>query len=224
MRKISDQVTMYCHTLQSLDQETNNKVSEVTDKRPATDPYNALKAALLREYKQSDFQKAQAFFTMQAPSLTTKPSDIMDQLIQNGPTCDCREVLRAAYKIQDYVCNCKGMWFAYTNLFLLQLPPSLRQMMQIHGAPSSFEAARKYAKHADVFWRLLQQTTSQVAAIGEPVEPHMEVAGASKRTPPPNAAQSPICWYHRKYGAQAQQCAKPCNWSTPKNAQGASRR
>ena len=219
LRQVTQESTKYCYVLQSLDQDTNARVSEFTDKKPASDPYTTLKEALLKEYTLSEAERAQAFFTLQSPSMATRPSDIMNQLIQLGPTTDPTPLNRSmrdtCMQCQQKSCGCQTREFLFKNIFLMQLPAPIRTQMAGHNF--HVNDFRSYAKHADKYWEALKEN-NRLAATSELAEP-VEVAGVNRRTPPskPQPVDT-VCWYHKKHGNNAQKCTGVCSW--PKNARG----
>lgn len=221
LRKITEESTKYCYVLQALDEESNARVSEYTDIKPKNSPYTQLKKALLAEFKLSELERAQAFFTLQSPSLATKPSDIMNQLIQFGPTTEPPSTGKVheteCVRCKTPSCYCRTREFLFKNIFLLQLPASIRTQMADHNY--DVDSPRAFARTADKYWQALKEH-QKLAASSELTEP-AEVAGVNKRPQPPKPQPVETCWYHRKHGANAQKCTGSCNWS--KNGKGGSR-
>ena len=201
LSKITEEVTKYYHVMKVLDEQVAVQVSQWTRKVPASDPYTKLKAALLEKFTPSETSRAQSFFNVQLAG-DTRPSEIMNNLIQLGPEC-CTNA------------SCPAEAFLYKQAFLLQLSPHVRTAM----GGVKFTDREEYAKEADNFWEAakaaglsVSTTTSEVLASRKVPKPS---ARSSNRPEPPTPPDDTLCWYHRKHGSNAKKCGnlQSCTWS-----------
>ena len=203
---IKEETTKYYHILKGLDEQTTDEVSEWTDELPAREPYTKLKNALLKRFTPSETERAQSFFDIQ-PLGDGRPSDVMTKLIRLGPNVS------------------EAHEFLYKHVFLLQMPPHIRQAL----ASVEFEGHREFGEAADSLWQATRSktpgpsastTSSEVLAARKPSKPPS--AQSSKRSDP-SSSEDTLCWYHRKHGSKAKKCAdlQSCTW--PKNGPAGSR-
>ena len=127
------------------------------------------------------------------------------------------------------------------ELFLQHLPPNVRMVLASTNSAASLE---ELAELAD---KVMEVAASSISKIATPPSLAAEVeqlrgevarleklfkkvtyhcsssCHASRRSPirtsdQPNPPVDSLCWYHKKFGSQAQHCKSPCSWQSNSQA------
>lgn len=83
-----------------------------------------------------------------------------------------------------------------------------------HSAESS--VSQQLAKLTDMITELLtewKKNQRPFRGSSRPRQPHRGRSRERDTAPQPSSTGQDVCFYHRKFGAKAQSCQKPCNWA-----------
>ena len=142
-----------------------------------------LKSALFQRYSPINFECFKSFVTMKPLQPGQKPSVLCDVL---------HACLPAHVSIEEHN-------YFFVNMFLLLLPPSTRAQCLATKIASITELA-SFADHV----HCQMPAATALAAINSEVD---SACATTIRQPPPSPPSSDLlCFYHKRYGAQAQKC------------------
>lgn len=218
-RGVTAQKTRFDYVISSLSPEFAIEVRDLLLKPPAENPYNTLKAELIKRTAASEQRKLQQLISGEELG-DRKPTQLlrrMQQLLGDklGTSADANTFLR--------------------ELFLQRLPPNVRMVL------ASTDTSMSLNKLADMADKVMEVATPTVSAITDTRTDTLEVkqlreevarladlvaslttrsrrrSTSRPRRPQSPAPQNPppedsLCWYHAKYGEAAQKCKDPCSW------------
>ena len=189
-RNITADATQFDHVLATLDNDAATRVLDVIRAPPAGRSYQALRDRLVGALALTDFERACKIID----GLTLgddKPSMLMDRMLAvYGPGQPD---------------------FLFRAHFLLKLPESVREHLHQDAAAD----LHALAKRADNQWALRKSSTAapvlagnldNINAIRNPKDPKRPQKSRNTTTPS-------MCFYHAKFGDQAQKCRQPCSYT-----------
>ena len=186
-------------------------------KPPADNPYDTLKAELIKRTAASEQRKLQQLISG-------------EELGDRKPT----QLLRKMQQLLGDKMGALTYSFFLRELFLLRLPANVRMVL------ASADVSMDLGKLADMADKVMEVAVPTVAAIPSSTATNsqdvqqlrQEVARLAElvtslttslrrrrpsghgRTPSPTRTNNPpkLCWYHAKFGGNAKKCKKPCAW------------
>lgn len=197
--RVTDSMTKYDHILMKLPSQVVKSIRDLMrTAETAPDPYEQLKARLLKSFAPTKWQAAHAV-VHHADLGDRRPSQLMDSMLAAMPDGEQ-----------------PGILFQY--LFLERLPAD----MQNHLTTLKFESPRAMAEHADILWdsRNSRQSVASVSAV-RPVSParnnnNSRDRDRRRRSPSRNRRQphpDGLCFFHGRFGDKAHKCEPPCTWA-----------
>ncbi len=221
-RRITSQRSKIDHVVSSLAPEFAAEVRDLLIRLPADNPYSALKEQLTKRTALSGQCKLQQLFTGEELG-DRKPTQLlrrMQQLIGDRPGVDS-SFLRELF-LQRLPQNVR-MVLASTpeGTTLDKLAEMADKIMEVAipsvAAPSSAGTAPSTSLAAE-----MEHMHSEIQRLAKLVNKLSRTRSSSRSTPrsprrsptPPPAddASDNFCWYHHKFGEQAQKCKAPCSW------------
>ena len=224
-RRVTSQKTRFEYVVSSLGPEFATEVRDLLLRPPADNPYDTLKAELIKRTAASEQRKLQ-------------------QLI-SGEELGDRKPTQLLRRMQQLLGERAADATFLRELFLQRLPPNVRMVL------ASTADTMDLNTLADMADKVIEVATPSVAAISGSQPPdladyeHLKaevarlttlVASLTATGPPPRRYRSrsrgrqphspapqelqqqdqttnkPLCWYHKKFGEQARKCQPPCNW------------
>jgi hypothetical protein len=213
VRDITDPVDKYYLVAASLNEQQSDMVHHILESEVTADSYERLRNALVASHSLTNFQKVDRLVTME-PLGGRKPSELMAAMERLKPPSD-------------------GHFFVYH--FLQRLPREVRILL----ADEDPANTRKLAEKADQLMALHQPQVHDVAAVSTAAssegadcsEATVAAAAAASRSgqrqqqkkkwkkprakrgsSPAEGWQSPLCYFHVRYGDKAHRCEEPCAW------------
>ena len=220
-RGISAQKTRFDYVISSLSPEFAMEVRDLLLKPPTDNPYDILKAQLIKRTAASEQRKLQQLISGEELG-DRKPTQLlrrMQQLLGDklGTSADANSFLR--------------------ELFLQRLPANVRMVL------ASADSSMDLDKLADMADKVMEVAAPTVAAVSDTrsdctdnsevkqlreevarladlvasltTRPRRRSSSRPRRAASPaptNPPQNPLCWYHTKFGEAAQKCKDPCSW------------
>lgn len=188
--------TKYDHVLAKLPMEVLESVAdvveEVAEDAAAEDCYQRLRERLTGSYGDTEWQQLEKLVTL--PGLgDMRPSALMNQMLSLLPVGEKPGKL-------------------FLHLFLRHLPAEVRGRL----TDVKFDSPRAMAEQADRIWAS-NGGNSLVHAVN-PVNPRRESPRRrSPSRPRRGRSQTPaaagLCFYHGRFGDNADKCRAPCSWS-----------
>ena len=188
--KIKEEQTKFWHVVGALTKDVAIKARDVINNPPAVTPFQTLKERLIREFGQTDDQRANKLFDFQ-PLGDQKPSDVLYSTLENAPP---KESARE--------------WLV-KQVFLRKMPEQVRLVMS--NVPFDESKPSDFANQADTVW---SQVTSAAVASTSPPDTDIEATSELKKA---KKSKDGLCRLHRKWGKAAWRCLSPCRW--PKNGE-----
>lgn len=182
LRNVTADATKYYHVVASLDQDTAQRLIDLLDNPPEQNKYRALRQRLLTTFELSEQERAARLLNM--PDLgDRKPSSLMDEMLALlGDHTPC---------------------FLFNYVFLQHLPEDIRTIL----AGENLADSRVLAQRADTLWmaRSREPTISRI---------RKQQQKSSKPATAPSLPKDKVglCFYHRRFGRQAERCTPPCNF------------
>ena len=205
IKGISSSTTKFYHCVASMSQEVASQMLDLIRVPPASEPYEVLKARLIKTYGLDDYQRFESLISLPL-SGDQKPSHLMNRMLALLP--------------EDFKPG-----FIFRGLFLRRLPASVRA----HLLQEDISDPRALALKADEFYHNLASSSVNVLTSEETLEPQVVNAvrgpssanrdrrsSVSSNTSSATTTRRPassLCWYHRTHGEKATNCRKPCSWS-----------
>ena len=219
-RGVTTQKTRFDYVISSLSPEFAVEVRDLLLKPPAVNPYDTLRAELIKRTAASEQRKLQQLISG-------------EELGDRKPT----QLLRRMQQLLGDKLGASASSTFLRELFLQRLPPNVRMVL------ASADASMELNKLADMADKVMEVATPTISAI---VDTHTDtsevkqlreevarladlVASLATRshrrdTSRPRRSQSPVpqqqhphsedslCWYHTKYGEAARKCKDPYSW------------
>jgi hypothetical protein len=211
LRGVTDPVEKYLIVLTALGEAQADRVRNIVEAEATPASYNALRGALVASHQLTPFQQVDK--VVNAPPLgVMKPTELLSVMSKHKPDEDHH-------------------FFAYH--FLQRLPREVRVLL----AREDCKNMQAVAEKADGLMALHLPQHHEVAAVagGSPdaasIEDEEAVAAVAKGGKKPgkknklskkaarekqrkdfDALQSPLCYFHVRYGDKAHRCEEPCAW------------
>jgi hypothetical protein len=204
-------VDRYYVVMAALSEQQSELVSNILDEEPSAESYQLLKAALLSSHTLTPYQMVDKLVNLEALG-GRKPSELIAAMQKLRPLKD-------------------EHFFVYH--FLHRLPKEVRILL----AHDDFADMRKLAEKADGSMAIHQPhapdvtavaaaaadlmiaeqdsvTTATTRATGRGKGGRKKSKGGSFRRSrsPAEYPQSPLCFYHIRFGDKAHKCVEPCAW------------
>lgn len=202
--------TKFHHIVAKVDLTVISHVADLVRQPPATGKYDAIKERLIQRFE-----------------LT--PQAKMEMLLGSCDLGDLRPT-HLLVKMQELASGLKVDESLLRMLFLQRLPANIRAVLSINDGSLS-----KLAEMGDKMVELVPTTSAvktspepdsqesladQVAALTAELR-RMKAHQPERRRPRSVSRkrddENSICWYHRKYGSQADRCRSPCKFQLSKN-------
>ena len=193
--QITSQQTKFDYIIQALDNSTADRVQAII-LSPPEDPYDTLRAALIRIFGKTQTQKDQEVLNINGLG-DKKPSELLQHILNLN--ADPKTLVKA--------------------LFLAQLPPEVRQILAL----SDKTDIKDLAKEADRIMEVSQlSNNSQVNSTsgfrnsgGRNPDSRSGGRNPGDQYPVSKSDQQwsllpGLCKYHSKFGVQARSCLPPC--------------
>lgn len=214
LASITRESTKFNHVVSQLDGRYASEVEDVIIAPPVDEPYTHLKKELIKRLGKSQEQRVRQL--MMAEELgDRKPSQFLRHLRSlAGPTSIEDSLMRALW-IQRLPATVQAILQTQASLSLDQTAEIADKIMEVASpspGPSVFAAAAPPVDLASLAKRL-DDLSQQVAALStRQVRPRSRSTSRSS-SPSREPKDGDICWYHERYGKDAQRCRPPCRFA-----------
>jgi len=203
----------YWYVVAALNAETARRASSVLREGSAHGTYAELKTFLLDTYRLSSAERASRLLAITKLG-DRRPSEVADEIL--------------------WLCAGHDPCFLAREVFLRTLPLTVRQVLSDYPTKD----LRELARAADCMCiQLAAQSAMATAAASFEEEESADISGVSapysaahrrptptRRSPRGNAAvplkHAGLCFYHRRFGADARNCIAPCSWRSGNGREG----
>ena len=217
LRGITVQKTMYEHVASSLTPEIATEVRDILLKPPETQPYDALKKALIERTSASEQRRLQQLFTTEELG-DRKPTQLlrrMQQLLGDKETTTDSSFIKELF-MQRLPTNIRIVLASASERNTLQdLAILADKMAEVAGPTISTVATPAQAtSEGDSSMRAeISSLREQVSALQAAVRPRRSRSRSRNRGRPRSPSGTGVCWYHRRFGDSARKCLLPCTKS-----------
>lgn len=230
-RRITSQRSRFDHVVSSLSPEFAAEVRDLLLSPPTDNPYSVLKTQLTKRTTLSAQRKLQQLLTGEELG-DRKPTQLLrriQQLLGDRPGFDTA-FLRELF-LQRLPSNVR-MVLASTpeGTTIDQLAEMADKIMEV--ASSSLAALSKPSasgttpppafaeefKHLRSDMSRLETLVNKLARNRSSSRSNYRSSRRSPTPPPTDDSSDSLCWYHSKFGDQAQKCRSPCAWSLNRQA------
>lgn len=235
--KITGQLTKFHQVIAVLSPEVATEVRDLILTPPNQNPYDTLKAELVRRTSISEQRRLQQLLTTEELGDKT-PSQMLrrlQQLLGDSPTTFDPWLLRELF-LQRLPATVRMVLAPTTNITIEALAQLADRVVEVASpaistvATDSLAVSRSQQENSDTRKSLvpdviedmrmqINQLTTQVAALMTTAPSRSRQRSRSRssqsgRSPPrPGSPPPGICWYHWKFGNKAQKCRAPCTAS-----------
>ena len=207
-RGITVQKTKFDHIVASLSPEIATEVRDLILRPPTDNPYDNLKAQLIKRTTASEQRRLQQLFNAEELG-DRKPSQLLRRMQQ---------------LLGDKAASTDSAFIR--ELFLQRMPGNIRMVLASTADAVSLEELATLAdKVMDVASPSVAvvttpQATSDMEQLRAEVSRLTDIVSSftksrpSRRSPSPHPTSNPtLCWYHQRFGKNARKCRPPCSWS-----------
>lgn len=201
--------TKYSYVVAALNEEMATEVQDILAAPPATERYTALKNALITRTSQSETKRLEKLLRTEELGDRT-PSQLLRRLrtLANNAVSD--DILKNIWlsrlpaDAQKILTVCAGDLdvLAQTADRIVEMYPA-ESVATVGPQPVNTTTATLTSLQAQ-----LAELTAQVAALQASNNRRRRYRSARSRSRSPSATK--LCWYHRKFGAEARKCNPPC--------------
>ena len=214
-RGITTQKTRFEYVVSSLSLEFAVEVRDLLLKPPADNPYDTLKAELIKRTAASEQRKLQQLISGKELG-NRKPTQLlrkMQQLLGNKMGASTDSSFLRELILQRLPANVRMVLAsADVSMDLGKLADMADKVMEVAAIPSSTATNSQDVQQLrqDVA-RLAELVTSLTTSL------RRRRPSGHGRTPSPSRTNNPpkpeeLCWYHAKFGENAKKCKEPCAW------------
>ncbi|PNF21359.1 hypothetical protein B7P43_G17730, partial [Cryptotermes secundus] len=228
--------TKFCYVISQLDQRYASEVEDVITSPPERGPYTLLRTELVRRLSPSPEQRIRQLLTVEEIG-DRKPSQFLRYLKSLAPDVS-ENVIRIVWtsrlprNVQSFLAgqnesNLEAAALCADRISEVEVRPALASV----DGPTDIGALRQ--EIADLSRQVAALSTGQdrLRAGFKNLDTTPRDRGSSpkgsrpafnnrrpgSRSPSRGDATSSICWYHRRFGALAQNCTPPCTYSQQGN-------
>ncbi len=225
-RRITAQRTRFDHVVSSLSPEFAAEVRDLLLRPPADNPYDVLKEQLTKRTAASEQRKLQQLFNTEELG-DRKPSQLlrrMQQLLGDRPGVTDGPFIQELF-LQRLPHNVRMVLASTPDTTSLEKLAEMADKIMEVAAPSIAAASVQTASTPPARVTELEQLRSDITRLEKLVRklahsrsPSRSNVRSSQRSPSPASTSDSLCWYHQKFGEQAQKCKPPCSWSLNEQA------
>lgn len=225
--RVTSQSARYDYVIGALPPAVIAIVRDILRSPPPDNPYDTLKAELIRRTTESEQRRLQQLLTAEELG-DRKPTELlrrMRHLIGDNPAALDASILRELF-LQRLPQQVRMILSVSSTETLDSLAQMADKIMDV-GAPSISAIERRDSSHFapvrdDRLDRLLQaneelnrkmdQLAAELSLLKADHRRNTSRQRRQSRDRSPSLPRS-VCWYHHRYGARARQCHQPCQFA-----------
>ena len=217
-RGVTAQKTRFDYVVSSLSPEFATEVRDLLLNPPEERPYDTLKAHLVKRTTASAQHKLQQLISSEELG-DQKPSQLLRRMQQLlGDTADATPFLRELF-LQRLPANVRMVLASTDSSTELPKLAELADKVMEVATPTIANLSDPAPTAAGISSSEVKQLREEVSRLtglveslttrSRPRSPYRPPRRAMSPSPPRSSHES-LCWYHRKYGEDAQKCREPC--------------
>ena len=234
-RNITSQKTQYAYVISSLPPDIAQEIRDLLMSPPPTNPYNVLKNTLVKRTSASEQKRLHQLLISEELG-DRKPSQLLRKMRQLLGDRTLEEGILRQLFLQRLPTNIQVILASSPDTVSLEdlslladkilevasPMPSVAAMNPIPTTTSDFD--KTITELQTQICQLTTQVQSLTDQLNWPSQPRFRGRSQSRSRPPSRGASSSrsparfgdlgICWYHRRFGADARKCTTPCTFLT----------
>ena len=214
---ITRQETMFGHVARTLPPEIAQEVRDLIVKRPATNPYTALRDAVIKRTSVSEQRRLRQLLSDEDIG-DRKPTQLLRRMRQLLGSRQFEEALLRELFLQRLPAHAQSILAASKDTMpledLAELADRILDVQPQTRAVAAVAAKKPDSELCDRLDRLelavkrIENRLSSLATQGPRGR-----SFSRRRENNPDATSDSHCWYHRKFGDQATKCNPPCSFA-----------
>lgn len=221
-RGVANQKTKFDYVVSSLNPEFAMEVRDLLLKPPADNPYDKLKAQLIKRTAASEQRKLQQLISgeelgdRKPTQLLRRMQQLLGDKLGGGSDDFLRELflqrlpgnVRMVLASADPSTDIEKLADMADKIIEVSTPPVVAALSPTsHTDSSEFQQLRdQVSRLADLVTSLSRETRPRRRSFSRP-------RPRSNTPPPPMPPEhESLCWYHAKFGDKALKCKDPCSW------------
>jgi hypothetical protein len=228
---VSSEKNKFCHVISQLDHRYATEVEDIITSPPEREPYTILKAELVRRLSPTTEQRIRQLLTVEEIG-DRKPSQFLRYLRSLAPDVS-ENVLRSIWtsrlphNVQSFLAgqnetNLDAAALCADRISEVGVQPALASVDQTLDNATLVEkvaelscqvaalGAGRDRLHAS--FRELNRNPRGQRSTRQDFRPALKNRRPSSRSPHRRDSTPTTCWYHRRFGARAQNCTPPCSF------------
>jgi hypothetical protein len=211
LRRVTDPIEKYLVVLTALGEAQADKVKSIVEASPTAASYETLRTALIASHQLTPFQRVDKIVNM-PPLGSMKPTELLTAMAKFRPEEDHHffayhflQRLPREVRVQLARDDCKDMQ---------ALAEKADGLMALH-LPQQHEIAAVADGQAEAAELDAEDSVAAVAKAGKKQFKKNKAAKKANRDKLRKdfeALQSPLCYFHVKFGDKAHRCDEPCAW------------
>lgn len=228
---IADDQTKYDYVVQALDLNAAANIKDLLESPPLRDMFDAIKDALIDRLDRSEDARITQLLSNE-PMGDRRPSHHLRHL-QALAGSNFSDAALASIWLNALPAEVQPIVAAASDLSLDKRADQADRIMAVAGGRRHVAAVSQSA--ASGVEDQIAALTNQISSLSKTVKSlaQREQDGAPKpkqarsKSPAPRpgkkAPADGLCWYHRRYQAEAQKCQPPCSWKAAASGNGQDR-
>ncbi|XP_070169328.1 uncharacterized protein [Polyergus mexicanus] len=227
LSSITDDNTKYAYVLSRIEPKQAREVKDVITQPPATRRYEAIKKALIQRLTDSQAQKIKQLLEHEELG-DRKPSQFLRHLTTLAGTTVSDELLRTLW-LGRLPPQMQAILATRTEDELSSVAEQADRIHEVSNRTLVAAIGQQTAatQAANPWTAQIEMLTKQVAALTTQMTRFMkqrntrgstrERSRSRSRNYQRTSKQEGICYYHKRFGAEARKCTQPCTYKKPKN-------
>ena len=213
--------TKFYHIVAKLDQSVICHVTDLVSNPPAADKYQSIKRRLISRFALSSQARLERLLSssdlgdMHPTHLLAKMQELAAGLNVNEDLLKMLFLQRMPQHIRPVLTISDG-----TLAKIAEMADKLTEAPQVAAVasvpvPTSNTSAGKVLDQMDDLKQQLEVLSTEIRRLKQnPMNRNRARSTSRSRSA---SRSSELCWYHRKYGKQAERCKQPCQFDASKN-------
>ncbi|XP_062557439.1 uncharacterized protein LOC134222312 [Armigeres subalbatus] len=224
LAQVTKDDTKFWHIIAKIDQSVICHVADLVSTPPADNKYKAIKDRLIARFALSpqarleqllsscdlgDFRPTHLLARMSEIATGLNVDDnLMKMLFLQRMPANIRTVLAISDGSLAKLAEMADKMIDSSNSCVSAVSVSTREQMAVNSVETTAKPSTEYASLREE----IEVLTTEIRRLKNG-QNRRRGRSASR----PRAVNDSICWYHRKYGANAEHCREPCSYDRTKN-------
>ncbi|XP_038050815.1 uncharacterized protein LOC119723965 [Patiria miniata] len=226
-RGIKREDTKFAHILAAVQPEIIQEVRDLVITPPKKNPYQKLKEEMIKRTSASEQKRLQMLLTEEELG-DKKPSQLLRRMRQLLGEHKLEEGIFKQLFLQRLPSNAQlVLASSRDSVSLEQLAALAERILEVYVPPVNVvttpapSSSGELAELRDQISKLTMQVSSMQAQLKRQSHSrsqsrtHPRSASRDQASTPSDTANTQtLCWYHRRFGAEAHKCVQPCSYTT----------